>query len=111
MPGIYIGNDLIATDAPGPEGPQGPEGPEGPEGPIGPQGARGPQGEQGLQGLAATVDVNETTTLPPGQNADVENIGTISEALLNFSLSQSDQSRVRVTMSHSPQLDSSLCSS
>lgn len=41
-------------------------------------------GPQGPQGDAATVDVESTTTLPPDQPAQVENVGTNSAALLRF---------------------------
>ena len=41
-------------------------------------------GPQGPQGAAATVDVESTTTLPPDQPAQVQNVGTNSAALLRF---------------------------
>lgn len=41
---------------------------------------------RGPAGPAATVTVGETTTLPPGSPATVENVGTSSAAILNFGI-------------------------
>lgn len=41
-------------------------------------------GPAGPEGKAATVDVESTTTLPPDQPAQVQNVGTDSAALLRF---------------------------
>ena len=45
---------------------------------------------RGPAGPAATVDVGETTTLPPGSAATVENVGTESAAVLAFGIPGSD---------------------
>ena len=60
-------------------------GPKGDKGDKGDTGSRGPQGEPGN---AATVDVGSTTTLPVGQDATVENVGTQYNAVLNFGIPQ-----------------------
>ena len=84
----------------GPAGPQGPEGPQGPQGetgPAGPQGETGPQGEQGergpagVNGVSASVTVGSVTTLPAGSNAYVNNVGTTTNAVLNFGIPQGPQ--------------------
>ena len=58
------------------------------QGPQGPQGVKGEQGPTGAKGEAASIRVGTTTTLPAGSNALVENIGTATAAVLNFSLPQ-----------------------
>ena len=81
----------------GPVGPQGPEGPQGPAGPVGPQGEtgavgpQGPQGPSGTNGVSATITVNSTTTLPAGTPAYVNNIGSSTNALLDFGIPQGIQ--------------------
>ena len=60
-------------------------GPKGDKGDKGDTGNRGPQGEPGN---AATVYVGSTTTLPVGQDATVENVGTQYNAVLNFGIPQ-----------------------
>lgn len=60
-------------------------GPKGDKGDKGDTGSRGPQGEPGN---AATVYVGSTTTLPVGQDATVENVGTQYNAVLNFGIPQ-----------------------
>lgn len=60
----------------------------GPKGDKGDTGATGPQGPQGPQGNAATVSVGSTTTLPVGQDATVQNVGTLYNAVLNFGIPQ-----------------------
>ena len=80
------------TGETGPQGPQGPTGPTGPRGPKGddgdpgPAGPTGPQGPQGDPGSAATIQVAATTTLPAGSSATVRNLGTPSEAKLEFGI-------------------------
>ena len=39
---------------------------------------------QGEPGESATIDIGDTVTLPPGESATVENVGTSSKALLKF---------------------------
>ena len=75
--------------APGEQGPAGERGPEGPQGPAGAPGDPGPQGLQGpagLDGEAATVTVLQTNTVEPGENASVENQGTVNAAQLVFNI-------------------------
>ena len=60
-------------------------GPKGDKGDKGDTGSRGPQGEPGN---AATIYVGSTTTLPVGQDATVENVGTQYNAVLNFGIPQ-----------------------
>lgn len=55
-------------------------------GPTGPAGPQGQTGSTGATGAAATVDVGGTVTLPAGENATVENIGTSDAALLRFGI-------------------------
>lgn len=52
----------------------------------GPMGPRGEQGPQGPQGEAASITVGEVTILAPGEAPAVENKGTSSNAVLDFSL-------------------------
>ena len=68
------------------QGAQGVQGIQGIQGEQGTQGIQGIQGEQGADGVSATIEVGTTTTLPAGSNALVENVGTSSEAVFNFSI-------------------------
>ena len=86
-----------ATGATGPTGPQGKQGEKGEPGEQGPQGIEGPQGNTGPQGpagtpgadgKAATVKVGTVTTLEAGSNATVTNVGTETNAILNFGIPQ-----------------------
>ena len=54
------------------------------------QGPPGPQGQQGEPGAAATVTVGAVTTGEPGTDAIVENSGTESAAVLNFTIPKGD---------------------
>jgi hypothetical protein len=74
-----------------PTGPQGPQGEQGPQGAQGPQGPKGDNGAKGDDGAAATVDVNATNTGAPGTNALVENVGTNTAALLNFTIPRGEK--------------------
>ena len=69
--------------APGERGPQGLQGPAGAPGDPGPQGRQGPAGQDGE---AATVTVLQTNTIEPGENASVENQGTVNAAQLVFNI-------------------------
>lgn len=51
-----------------------------------PQGEPGAPGTKGDPGAAATVQVGTTTTGKPGTQASVENVGTSSAAVLNFTI-------------------------
>lgn len=44
-----------------------------------------------LQGAAATIKVGKVTTLSPGTNAFVENVGTKENAIFNFGIPQGEQ--------------------
>lgn len=46
----------------------------------------GPKGDPGDPGTAATIAAGTTTTTAPGTNASVENVGTSSAAVFNFSI-------------------------
>lgn len=95
--------DSVLTGPQGPQGepgPQGPEGPEGPQGEQGPVGPQGPDGEQGLQGeqgpqgedgITPTITIGATYTVSAGTPASVENIGTDTDLILNFSIPQGPQ--------------------
>ena len=48
------------------------------------------RGPAGADGTSATIAVGETTTLPAGSSATVENIGTPSAAILNFGIPSGD---------------------
>lgn len=50
------------------------------------KGPKGDKGEPGKQGPAATVNVGSTTTGEPGTEATVNNAGTTSAAVLNFTI-------------------------
>lgn len=55
------------------------------------KGATGAQGERGLQGnpgQAATIEVGSVTTVPYGQTANVQNSGTSSAAVFDFTIPQ-----------------------
>ena len=60
----------------------------GPKGDKGDTGSTGPQGPKGDTGNAATIYVGSTTTLPVGDDATVENVGTQYNAVLNFGIPQ-----------------------
>lgn len=63
----------------------------GPKGDKGDKGDTGQTGPQGPKGDAATVTVGSTTTLAVGQDASVENVGTLYNAVLNFGIPQGPQ--------------------
>ena len=64
--------------------PRGVNGAPGVQGPAGIQGPQGPAGPAGANGTAATITVGTTTTGEPGTDATVTNVGTPSNAVLNF---------------------------
>ena len=51
-----------------------------------PYGARGADGIQGPRGPAATITIGTTTTGPAGSAASVENVGTETEAVFDFTI-------------------------
>lgn len=82
---------------PGPQGPIGPQGPQGPQGtpgetgPAGPQGPQGEPGQDGVDGQNATITIGQTTTLAPGSQASVINVGTATNSVLNFGIPEGQQ--------------------
>ena len=99
----YNDNVISSETVVGPPGPPGPPGPVGPMGPAGSQGSpgeRGPAGPQGPQGLPgqdgvdgqnATITIGQTTTLAPGSQASVVNVGTATNSVLNFGIPEGQQ--------------------
>ena len=74
---------------PGIQGVNGTPGEPGPQGIQGLQGINGTPGEpgpQGINGTSASIDVNNTFTGGPGSQASVVNIGTSTNALLDFTI-------------------------
>lgn len=74
-----------------PTGPQGPQGEQGPQGAQGPQGLKGDTGAKGADGAAAKVTVGNTNTGAAGTNAIVENTGSETYAVLNFTIPRGDK--------------------
>lgn len=74
-----------------PTGPQGPQGEQGPQGAQGPQGLKGDTGAKGADGAAAKVTVGNTNTGAAGTNASVENTGSDTYAVLNFTIPRGDK--------------------
>lgn len=68
-----------------------------PMGAEGSKGDKGDPGERGEAGNAATISVNATTTGEPGTNAKVENAGTNTAAILNFTIPRGDKGEVGET--------------
>lgn len=60
----------------------------------GPKGDTGATGATGAAGAAATIEVGSVTTTAAGTPARVENVGTESAAILNFSIPQGPQGSV-----------------
>ena len=65
-----------------------PQGPQGATGSTGATGPQGPAGAQGDPGTAATITVGVTNTGAPGTYASVNNSGTSSAAVFNFTIPQ-----------------------
>lgn len=90
----------------GPVGPKGDDGQHGATGPQGPTGDKGPKGEKGqrgqkgdngdpgsagtpgLDGRSATIKIGKVATLQAGQKAYVRNVGTDTDAILDFGIPQ-----------------------
>lgn len=94
----------------GPVGPQGETGPQGPAGAVGPQGLpgangapgakgdpgpqgekgdtgeTGPQGEKGDPGKSATIRIGVVSSVSSSTPAEVTNVGTDTDAVLNFKI-------------------------
>ena len=65
----------------------------------GPQGATGATGATGPQGDAATVNVGSVSTTAYGNAAQVTNVGTENDAILNFVIPQGKPGEKTTTMS------------
>lgn len=72
------------------QGATGPTGPQGPQGIQGIQGEVGPQGIQGIQGEAATITVGTVTTGAPGTSVIINNVGTTTDAIFDFTIPKGD---------------------
>ena len=95
--------DSVLTGPQGPAGPPGPAGPAGSTGPAGPPGPAGPQGETGERGLrgetgpagadgiSPTITIGTVTTVSAGTPASVENVGSDTAVVLDFSIPQGPQ--------------------
>lgn len=59
-----------------------------PQGPQGEQGEAGENGADGTDGVTPTITIGQTSTLPAGQMASVENVGTSTDLILNFGIPQ-----------------------
>lgn len=57
----------------------------------GQDGADGADGAPGEDGAAATIQIGTVTTLEPGEQATVENVGTENAAILNFGIPKGEQ--------------------
>lgn len=64
----------------------------------GPQGETGATGPQGAQGEAATINVGTVSTTAYGNAAQVTNVGTESDAVLNFVIPQGKPGERTTTM-------------
>lgn len=62
-----------------------------PQGPQGEQGEAGENGADGTDGVSPTITIGQTSTLPAGQMASVENVGTSTDLILNFGIPQGIQ--------------------
>lgn len=65
-------------------------GTDGEDGDPGTNGTNGTNGTDGLDGEAATITVGTVTTGEPGTDADVDNVGTSSAAVFNFTIPRGD---------------------
>ena len=63
-------------------GPQGPIGPKGEKGDIGPQGMKGEKGDQG----PSTIQIGNIKTVEAGEEAEVINVGTPEDVILDFKI-------------------------
>ena len=66
------------------------QGPTGPQGIAGPQGIPGPQGEKGDPG-PSTVQIGKVETIEPNEKAEIVNIGTPVDVVLNFKIPRGEQ--------------------
>ena len=68
-------------------GPQGIQGPKGEKGDIGPQGIKGERGDQG----PATIQIGNVETIEPMEEAEVINIGTPVDVVLDFKIPKGEK--------------------
>lgn len=64
---------------------------QGPQGPRGPQGVQGIQGEKGDKGDTGEITVGTVITGDAGSQASVVNVGTSTDAILDFVIPRGDQ--------------------
>ena len=82
-----------------PRGEQGIEGKIGPQGIPGPKGEKGEQGEQGPQGIKgekgdqgpSTIQIGNIETIEPTEEAEVVNVGTPVDVVLDFKIPKGEQ--------------------
>src|SRR5699024_5137985 len=67
------------------------DGAEGAQGPEGPQGPAGADGAPGANGADATIEIGDVTTVDSKEQAAVENVGTATAAILNFSIPKGEK--------------------
>ena len=65
--------------------------PKGEKGDKGDQGDQGPAGNDGADGAAATIQIGQVTTVGPEEQASVTNVGTDTNAVLNFSIPRGER--------------------
>lgn len=70
----------------GPAGPKGDTGDAGPAGATGPRGEPGAKGDPGDAGKSATIKIGVVSATEPGGNPTVENVGSATDAVFNFTL-------------------------
>lgn len=68
-------------------GPQGIQGPKGEKGDMGPQGLKGEKGDQG----PATIQIGNIETIDPNEEAEVINVGTPVDAVLDFKIPKGEK--------------------
>ena len=68
-------------------GPQGIPGPKGEKGDMGPQGIKGEKGEQG----PSTIQIGNIETIDPTEEAEVINVGTPVDVVLDFKIPRGEQ--------------------
>lgn len=67
------------------------QGPQGPRGPQGVQGIQGEKGEKGDKGDTGELSIGTVTTGDAGSQASVVNVGTSTDAILDFVIPRGDQ--------------------
>ena len=68
-------------------GPQGIPGPKGDKGDTGPQGIKGEKGDQG----PSTIQIGNIETLDPTEEAEVVNVGTPRDVVLDFKIPRGEK--------------------